>query len=133
VNSGDRRRHPRRAVPASARAASRAEQSLARGEVVDLSVGGVLLRFDEQHHAVFHDDHVLVTLEAEGASLHLLGAVRRFVRGSDDAFYLAVEFEHVDDDDQRLLRSLVERSGERHRQAPAQTRWHPSRAQGPIG
>lgn len=88
--AADRRRAPRYPLIGRACRVGCGERPLGSATVVDASSTGVLLAFPLQLSAVCVGDLVLVSVLGR-PPVHLLGTARRYERGDDARFYLAVE------------------------------------------
>ncbi len=94
----DRRANRRRAVRIKTRVAASPEQRLPRAEVVDISLGGLLLAFAEP--VGFPVGHrPVISLDLPDGHFHALGNVARVDRGDDFRTYVAMSFIHVRPED----------------------------------
>lgn len=101
-NELERRRHPRLVVSMTARLSQASERISPVVDVVDISLGGALLRHD-QPIGVHTDDRVVVSLLVESPSVLLLGTVARVAHGADFQTYVGVQFDDGQDDELRSL------------------------------
>ena len=98
----ERRAHPRTTISFRAHIANVSESIPPEVEVIDVSLGGALVAYDEPV-GLLVGERVVVSLVPLDASVLLLGRVVRVARGSDFRTYVAVEFaEHQDDEIGRL-------------------------------
>jgi hypothetical protein len=104
----ERRRHERKTIRTTVRAAAPGERPVPVCETVDASAGGVLLAFDEPT-AFPLGARVLLTLMLPSGRCHLIGTVRRTARGDDFRTYAAIELENRwDEEHERLERHLTD-------------------------
>ncbi|MCC6438166.1 MAG: PilZ domain-containing protein [Acidimicrobiales bacterium] len=80
-------------------------------ETIDIGRHGMLVRLATAAQPVCVGEKVLVSLELEDGALHLLGRTTRCLRGVDDHWYLAVEFDEVEPMDRSRLDRLIEPAG----------------------
>ena len=108
----ERRRAPRRVEEYPAQLIAGPEQPLPTGTAIDLSETGVLVCLPETSAPLRDGETVVITLGDTGARIHVMAEVRRHVRGDDDRFYLALEFQQLHRDDEMQLRRMVRQQAE---------------------
>lgn len=107
----DRRRSPRTPVHLPVSVSKGPETPCPPSETVDLCRHGILVRLAMAAQPVTTGERVLVSLELPDGSLHLLGRTTRCLRGVDDHWYLAVDFNEVEPLDRTRLDRLIESTG----------------------
>jgi hypothetical protein len=108
IQDQDRRRAPRRVEEYPAQLIAAPEQPLPTGTAIDLSETGVLVCLPETSVPLRDGETVVITLGSRGARIHVMAEVRRHVRGDDDRFYLALEFQRLHPEDESMLRRMVQ-------------------------
>ncbi|MCU1346036.1 MAG: PilZ domain [Acidimicrobiia bacterium] len=112
IGGEERRRSPRKVDAYPAQLIAAPEQMLPTGTAIDLSESGVLVCLPETSVPLRDGETVVITLGDAGARIHLLGEVRRHVRGEDERFYLALEFQQLHSEDEEQLRRMVRQQAE---------------------
>jgi hypothetical protein len=107
MRDDERRRGPRRVEEYPAQLIAAPEQPLPTGTAIDLSETGVLVCLPETSVPLRDGETVVITLGDTGARIHVMAEVRRHVRGDDDRFYLALEFQRLHPEDEDHLRRMV--------------------------
>ena len=112
----DRRRHRRQVLNRSARVDTLSEQQLPEASTIDISLGGLLLAFDEPVGFAL-GDRLIVSIDFVDGPFHVVGAVNRVERGADFHVYVALAFSDLSDLDTteldgHLRRCLGDTTGE---------------------
>lgn len=107
----DRRRSSRHTLHVAVSVTAGPETPCPPSETVDIGRHGILVRLAIPARPVCVGERVLVSLELEDGALHLLGRTTRSLRGDDDRWYLAVEFDEVEPMDRSRLDQLIDSAG----------------------
>lgn len=103
----ERRRAERFVVTSSITLATRSEQRLDGGRAVNASAVGLLVSFPSAALPIGPGDRCLVSLQLPDRLLHILGVVRRKERGTDQRYYLGIEFDELPERELDQLRALT--------------------------
>jgi hypothetical protein len=103
----ERREFPRHRAGWTAVVGHANEHVMPSTDVVDMSLQGALLVFDEPV-GVTPEERLVVSLSTPAGKVHLISRVVRSARGTDFRSYVAVRFEEIDRAERDHLAGLLE-------------------------